>query len=416
MFVRAAHRTVTTSPGYADVLARRYRVDEPGLVRNIPTAHAPAAARAADTPTVAYVGGLTFGRGLEQTIAAVARLDGVRLRLVGPARAGFADGLLALAEEHGMADRLDICPPVRPREVPAAIADVQVGVALIQPVCLSYELTLPNKVFEYMAAGLPVLVSDLPVMRAFVEEHGLGAAAPPDRPAEIAAQIARLLEPRAKRGDPAAGARGGRKADVAPGTAGARRRLPRGPARVGHRAGVVSAAGSDDRSGRPDEEDIGALHEDLRAPSAGAWSGWSASSPRPMPSASDCSPCCRPWRGRGLGASGTETVQLARRLARRRRSTGATLADLAAAPGGQPRGAEHPPPPPSPPTTARPRPPTYSRELAARRRVLEHYASVAGDPASPPRTSRAGSAPSRTRSAARWRGCGRSASRSSCPG
>ena len=195
LFVRAAHRTVTTSPGYAAVLAQRHRVEPPELVRNVPTRRGWFAAPTAAAPTVVYVGGLTFGRGLEQTIAAVALLDGVRLRLIGPARAQWAARLARLAEEQGLADRVEIRPPVAPTDVPAALADAHVGVALIQPVCLSYELTLPNKLFEYVAAGVPLLVSDLPVMRDFVTEHDIGMAAPPDRPEAIAQRIGALLEP-----------------------------------------------------------------------------------------------------------------------------------------------------------------------------------------------------------------------------
>jgi len=114
---------------------------------------------------------------------------------MGPARAGYAAQLERLADAHGLDDRLEICPPVAPADVPAALADAHVGVSLFQPVCLSHELTLPNKVFEYLAAGVPMLVSDLPVMRDFVAEHGLGDAAPPSRPDAIAQRIHELLEP-----------------------------------------------------------------------------------------------------------------------------------------------------------------------------------------------------------------------------
>ena len=50
---------------------------------------------------------------------------------------------------------------------------------LIEPVCRSYELTLPNKLFEYAAAGLPMLSSDLPVIGALVRgERARGGRRP----------------------------------------------------------------------------------------------------------------------------------------------------------------------------------------------------------------------------------------------
>jgi glycogen synthase len=62
-------------------------------------------------------------------------------------------------------------------------------------VCRSYELTLPNKLFEYAAAGVPVLASDLPVLAAVVRGNGLGEVVAPEDTAAIAAALERLREP-----------------------------------------------------------------------------------------------------------------------------------------------------------------------------------------------------------------------------
>lgn len=183
LFVRAAHRVITTSPGYASAMARRYRIATPTLVRN---ASEPAhGARSADggsgqrPPTAVYVGGLLPGRGLEQAIDALARVERVRLRLVGPASEPYRDELAERARRAGVEDRLELAGAVPPDSVVAAIEGCDVGLALIQPVCLSYRLTLPNKLFEYVAAGIPVLASDMPVMARFVREHDLGIVVAP---------------------------------------------------------------------------------------------------------------------------------------------------------------------------------------------------------------------------------------------
>jgi hypothetical protein len=71
--VRLAHAVITTSPGYADVLARRYRVPAPRLVRNVISAEA----RVGRSPQHSfdavgvYVGAVTRHRGLEQAIEAL---------------------------------------------------------------------------------------------------------------------------------------------------------------------------------------------------------------------------------------------------------------------------------------------------------------------------------------------------------
>lgn len=57
-------------------------------------------------------------------------------------------------------------------------ASADIGLCLIEPISFSYELALPNKLFEYIACGLPVLVSDLPALRKVIEENELGGIIP----------------------------------------------------------------------------------------------------------------------------------------------------------------------------------------------------------------------------------------------
>jgi glycosyltransferase involved in cell wall biosynthesis len=200
IFVRVADRVITTSPGYAEVMARRYRIGSPTVVRNICEVEPPASDGRArrplsSPPTAVYVGGLTRNRGLEQCIAALAQLPEIRLRAIGPGAPAYREVLLALARELRVAARVTIEEPVAPDQVVGTIADADVGLAMIQPSCLSYELSLPNKLFEYLAAGLPILGSDAPVIASFVTDHGIGAAARATDPADIATKLAAILEP-----------------------------------------------------------------------------------------------------------------------------------------------------------------------------------------------------------------------------
>jgi glycosyltransferase involved in cell wall biosynthesis len=199
LFVRAADGVITSSPGYADVLARRYRIARPAVVRNIPEGLSRAAATAGRSrpaaALVVYIGGLMPGRGLEQAIDALPLLPEARLRAVGPGAAHYRAGLLARARAAGVLDRVELRDPVAPAEVAGVLVEAAAGLCLIQPICRSYELSLPNKLFEYAAAGVPVLASDLPVLGRLVREEGIGALAPPGDPAAVAASLRSLLEP-----------------------------------------------------------------------------------------------------------------------------------------------------------------------------------------------------------------------------
>jgi glycosyltransferase involved in cell wall biosynthesis len=201
LFVRVADRVVTTSPGYARVMASRYRIEPPLVVRNVPEwrANDDRAARDDGPPLAVYFGALTRNRGLPTALRALVRLPELRMRLVGPEAWGYRHVLLELAEQLGVGERVEMLDPVPPERAAAVLADADVGLALIEPVCLSYRMTLPNKLYEYVAAGLPILASDIPVLAGEVREHGLGRVADPGDPAAVAVALRELLVPDAQR-------------------------------------------------------------------------------------------------------------------------------------------------------------------------------------------------------------------------
>lgn len=198
---RAADAVVTVSESIADALQSRYGLPaRPAVIMNCPpAAAAPAApeplARRLGVagPVVIYLGAVTWNRGIEQTLAALARLPGVHFALLGPMQRGFRRVVEAAAAAAGVAERLHILPPVAPDEVVAAAAGADAAVALIQNACLSYYYCSPNKVFEALAAGLPVVASDFPDLRRVLEGSVAGALCAPDDPAAVAAAVADVL-------------------------------------------------------------------------------------------------------------------------------------------------------------------------------------------------------------------------------
>jgi SAM-dependent methyltransferase len=94
-----------------------------------------------------------------------------------------------------VSDRVELRAPVPPSELLDAIAGATVGLMLIERTGRSYELTLPNKLFEYAAAGVPILASDMPVLAGVVSEAGIGEVVPVDDIAAIALGMERLASP-----------------------------------------------------------------------------------------------------------------------------------------------------------------------------------------------------------------------------
>ena len=142
----------------------------------------PAPAALPESPVALYVGGLGPLRGLEVMRAAfpLVGVPGARLVLAGPGEAG---DLPPGAESVG---------PVNHSRVPALLAAARVAWVPLQRHG-NYDRAVPTKLVEAMAAGRPVVASDLGRMGAVVREAGCGLVVPPDDPGAHAAALERLL-------------------------------------------------------------------------------------------------------------------------------------------------------------------------------------------------------------------------------
>ena len=87
-----------------------------------------------------------------------------------------------------------LLPAVPPDDLLAWVVSADVVAMPIQPTTLNHRLTTPNKLFEAMAAGVPVVASDLPGMADIVRESGRGLLVDPTDPHGIAAAISRILD------------------------------------------------------------------------------------------------------------------------------------------------------------------------------------------------------------------------------
>ena len=201
---RAAATITVTSP-IVQHLATRYRLGRVALVPNYPTFTEPPPPIAIhelpgaeridpDRPVVLYLGGLMADRGLPELLDAVALVPDVQLALVGDGV--LADAMRERAEAIGIADRVHLVPPVPPGDVIAVAASASVGVSPTIPSSLNNRWSLPNKLFQYMAAGIPVVASDFPQVREVVDGTRCGVVVDTTDPARIADGIRHVLADR----------------------------------------------------------------------------------------------------------------------------------------------------------------------------------------------------------------------------
>jgi glycosyltransferase involved in cell wall biosynthesis len=197
--IKRCDAVITVNVSIAQELSKRYSVAQPEVVLNAPVHHEPspgdrtllreALGLEAGQRLMVYAGALTFNRGLEPLIRSLALLPGWVLVLMGPGKAEFREGLERVALEAGVGSRLRFYGPVEPDEVVRWLSGADLGAAPIRNVCLSYYLCLPNKLFEYMMAGLPMIASDLPEMKRVVLGLGVGRVFDPEDPGAIARAV-----------------------------------------------------------------------------------------------------------------------------------------------------------------------------------------------------------------------------------
>lgn len=159
--------------------ARRFPPARTTLVRNYPIVDellADDALPYAERPPLAvYVGSITRVRGVGEMMEAVQRLPeelGAELVLGGPFHPANLEGEVRGAPGVRVAGYLS-----RP-EVAYWLGQARVGLVVLYPV-RKYVESYPTKLFEYMAAGVPVIASDFPVWREIVDEAGCGITVDP---------------------------------------------------------------------------------------------------------------------------------------------------------------------------------------------------------------------------------------------
>jgi glycosyltransferase involved in cell wall biosynthesis len=213
---RRADNTLTVCDSIAAELEQRYGVARPTVLLNCPAAGEQAQNKTAERgslithslnkkprvgregepalerePVVLYQGGFAPHRGLETLVRSAHRLERGTILLMGWGR--LEEELRRLIAREGLEGRVRIVGPVPPGEVVVAAAAAAVGVIPYEPVGLNNTYTTPNKLFDYMAAGLPVAASRLPELIRFVEGGEIGLTFPPGDPTALGAALNEIL-------------------------------------------------------------------------------------------------------------------------------------------------------------------------------------------------------------------------------
>lgn len=193
---------ITVNESIANLFSEKYG-NEVAVVRNIPPM--PDAVKNAEprysipegAPVVLLQGsGINIHRGAEELVQAMQFVEVAQLVIVG---GGDVIGVLKkMAADLNLENKITFIPKVPFEELRYYTSRASIGVSLDKDTNINYRFMLPNKIFEYIHAGVPVLVSPMVEMKKIVDDFRVGETITSHQPEQIAGHITRMISDKEK--------------------------------------------------------------------------------------------------------------------------------------------------------------------------------------------------------------------------
>lgn len=174
---------ITVNASIASELSRRYPLKNVNVIHNAERSSAlPVKTRrlheifniGVNGKILLLQGGLSTGRNLEALVEAMTYVRNPLIHLVILGEGPLAQLLQRATTQNGLINKVHFHPHVSQQELLTFTESAEAGVIPYQATCLNNYYCTPNKLFEFIAAGVPILSSDLPELRKFVVGHNIG--------------------------------------------------------------------------------------------------------------------------------------------------------------------------------------------------------------------------------------------------
>lgn len=147
---------------------------------------------------VVFHGYFMPGRALEKIISAMSLVEDreIRLMLIGN---GPLQGILrSRVETLQLQNRIQFHDILPVEQLLTFIRRATLGLAILEPISLNHQNALPNKFFEYIHAGLPVLASNIPTLQQYIDRYAVGRTVDPGDAPAIARALTEMVNDHAK--------------------------------------------------------------------------------------------------------------------------------------------------------------------------------------------------------------------------
>src|SRR5690606_9219498 len=182
----------TVSDGYADWFENEYKI-RPEVIRNVPVVHSfhhseelkiRLPERNSGEKVLLYQGDINFSRGIDKMIEAMNFVENAKLWIVGkgPKKEEFEE----LTQKLNLTDKVKFIGSVTPAQLKLITPKADLGLSLEEDYGISYRYALPNKIFDYTHAGIPILGTNLPEIKNTIEQFQIGKIIQNHEPKHIA--------------------------------------------------------------------------------------------------------------------------------------------------------------------------------------------------------------------------------------